>query len=56
MTTGRLAIGALVAALVLMIPFEQWWTRLLGLVCLFVFVVAGVFALASPELLDDGDE
>lgn len=56
MTTARLAIAAFGAALVLMIPFEAWWTRLLGLVCLFVFVVAGVFALASPERLEDGDE
>ena len=55
MTTGRIAIGAFLAALALMLPFEHWWTRLLGLICLFVFVIAGVFALASPERLDDGD-
>jgi hypothetical protein len=54
--TGKIAIGAFVAALALMIPFEPMWTHLLGLVFLFVFVVAGVFALAAPELLDDGDE
>ena len=55
MTTGRLAIGSFVVALALMIPFEYWWTRLLGLAFLFVFVVAGVFALATPELLDDDE-
>jgi len=54
-TTGRLAIGSFLVALALMIPFEYWWTRLLGLAFLFVFVVAGVFALATPELLDDDE-
>jgi hypothetical protein len=54
--TARIAIGAFVVALALMIPFEPMWTHLLGLVFLFVFVIAGVFALATPELLDDGDE
>ena len=56
MNLGRIAIGAFVVALTLMIPFEHWWTRLLGLTCLFVFVIAGVFALASPERLDEHDE
>ena len=55
MTTGRLAIGSFLVALALMIPFEHLWTHLLGLVFLFVFVVAGVFALATPELLDDDE-
>jgi len=54
--TARIAIGAFMVALALMIPFEGMWTHLLGLVFLFVFVIAGVFALATPELLDDGDE
>jgi hypothetical protein len=54
--TGRIALGAFVLALALMIPFEAMWTHLVGLVFLFVFVIAGVFALATPELLDDGDE
>ena len=52
---------ALVALLVLgsalMIPFEEWYTRLAGMACLFAFIVIGVFLVAEPVVLsgDDGD-
>ena len=48
-----LAAGALGFAL--LVAFELWFTRLLGVLGLFAFIVAGVFAIASPALLD-GDE
>ena len=53
--------GALVALLVagsaLMIPFEEWYTRLAGMACLFAFIVLGVFLVAEPAFLsrDAGD-
>jgi hypothetical protein len=51
------ALAALIAGYGLMIPFEAWFTRLLGVLALFAFVVAGVFAIATPALLErDGDD
>ena len=55
---SRLTLAALLAgalALLLMIPFEAWFTRLLGVLALFAFIVAGVFAIASPSFLEDED-
>jgi len=49
------ALGALTLASLLMIPFEWWFTRLIGVLLLFAFVVLGVFAIASPAPLV-GDE
>ena len=50
---------ALVALLVvgcgLMLPFEEWYTRLAGMACLFAFIVIGVFLIAEPRFLA-GDE
>jgi hypothetical protein len=45
-----------VIGVALMIPFEAWYTRLLGMGCLIAFVVVGVFVIASPEFLAHGDE
>ena len=39
----------------LMIPFEEWYTRLAGMACLFAFIVLGVFLVAAPDFLR-GDE
>ncbi len=52
----RLALAALVLGVLLLVPFDAWFTRLLGVLALFAFVVAGVFAIATPALLDDDDE
>ncbi|HZB77115.1 MAG TPA: hypothetical protein VE526_12880 [Solirubrobacteraceae bacterium] len=47
--------GALGFALLLV--FDFWFARVLGVLCLFAFIVTGVFAIASPALLDaDEDE
>ena len=50
---ATLATGALGA--LLMILFEEWFTRLLGVLALFAFIVVGVFAIASPSFLEDDD-
>jgi hypothetical protein len=53
-----LALGAFVLGVALMVPFEDTITRILGLALLFASIVAGVFAIATPELLadDEADE
>ena len=55
-TLTRAAIVAFVVGLVLMVPFESTLTRVLGLLCLFSFIVIGVFAIARPERLDGGSD
>jgi hypothetical protein len=57
MTLRRLVPTLLLLGLALMLPFDAWFTRLLGVLCLFGFVVAGVFLIANPEnLAADEDE
>lgn len=46
--------GALGFALLLV--FDFWFARVLGVLCLFAFIVTGVFAIASPALLDDDED
>ncbi len=48
---AMLALGAV--ALVTMLVFEATVTRVIGVVCLFGFIVAGVFAIATPEFLEE---
>ena len=43
------------AGVVLMICFEEWYTRTLGVLALFAFIVTGVFVIADPEFLDRDD-
>ena len=44
-------LGCLAAGLALMLAFESWITRLLGVLALFAFIVIGVFLIADPALL-----
>jgi uncharacterized membrane protein YkgB len=46
-----LMLGAFGLGLVLMVAFEHPLTRVLGLLCLFTFIVTGVFLIADPESL-----
>jgi hypothetical protein len=39
------------AGLLLMLLFEAWFTRLLGVAALFAFIVSGVFLIADPAFL-----
>jgi hypothetical protein len=47
-----LMLAALAIGVVLMFLFEEWYTRLVGVLALFTFVVAGVFAIAGSGMLD----
>jgi hypothetical protein len=51
---AALAAGALGFALLLVL--DAWFARVLGVLCLFTFIVAGVFAIASPALLDEDED
>jgi hypothetical protein len=46
------ALGCLVVGVVLMVVADVIW---LGVILLFAFVVAGVFAIADPEFLGRED-
>jgi hypothetical protein len=48
-----LALASFVLGVALMIPFEYTLTRIVGIAALFVAIVAGVFAIATPELLEN---
>ena len=48
-----IAVGCLVVGVVLMVVLDVIW---LGVVLLFVFIVAGVFAIADPNFLAGDDE
>ena len=50
------AVAAFVLGVALMIPFEATVTRIAGVLCLFAFIVIGVFAIATPERLGDPPE
>jgi hypothetical protein len=49
---GLVALGCFGLGVALMIPFEFWFTRVLGVGALFAAIVTGVFAIASPEFLE----
>lgn len=42
--------------LVLMLLFEAWVTRVIGVVALFAFIVSGVFLIADPAFLATDDD
>ena len=48
-------LGLLALGIVLMIPFEAWFTLLAGVLALFAFIITGVFMIASPAMLDRED-
>jgi len=49
-------MGSIALALPVMLLFEGIFTRLLGVILLFTFVVSGVFAIADHEFLSEDDE
>ena len=51
-----LMLGCLAVGLALMLAFESWITRLLGVLALFAFIVIGVFLIADPAFLAEEDE
>ena len=46
-------VASFVVGVVLMVAFESWVTRVLGVAALFAFIVAGVFVIADPGVLGD---
>ncbi len=40
----------------LMVPFEEWYTRVLGVAFLLAFIVGGAFAIAEPGFLSAEDD
>ena len=55
MSTRIAAVVLLGLGVAFMIPFEEWYTRLLGVACLIGFVVCGLFAVATPSYLERED-
>ena len=56
MRLGVVALACFVLGVALMIPFEYWFTRVLGVGALFAAIVVGVFAIATPDFLAAEDE
>jgi hypothetical protein len=59
--TGRsrgalLALASFVVGVGLMIPFEEWFTRLLGVGFLLAAIVGGAFLVAEPRFLSSDEE
>jgi hypothetical protein len=58
--SGRAVFGGmwvcLAIGLVLMLVFEAWYTRVLGVAGLFAFIVSGVFLIADPAFLTADDD
>jgi hypothetical protein len=48
--------GCLAVGLALMLAFESWITRLLGVLALFAFIVIGVFLIADPAFLAEDEK
>lgn len=51
-----LPVASLLAGVVLMVAFEHPVTRVLGLLCLFGFIVGGVFLIADPAFLREEED
>jgi hypothetical protein len=51
-----LMFACLGAGLLLMLLFEAWYTRLVGIAALFAFIVTGVFLIADPAFLTGDDD
>jgi hypothetical protein len=49
-------LGCLGVGLALMLAFESWITRLLGVLALFAFIVIGVFLIADPAFLAEEED
>jgi hypothetical protein len=50
------ALGSFVVGAALLFPFESTITRIVGIAALFAAIVGGVFAIATPELLEADEE
>ena len=55
-TAFALMMGGAAVGLPLMLIFESTITRVVGVLALLAFIVAGVFAIADPAFLDTEEE
>ena len=51
-----LLLATFAAAVVLMVAFEHVVTRVFGVLGLFAFIVGGVFLIADPAFLSQGED
>ena len=51
-----LLLATFAVAVVLMVGFEHVVTRVLGVLGLFAFIVGGVFLIADPAFLGQGED
>jgi hypothetical protein len=49
-------LACLGVGMLVMLLFEHWVTRVIGVTALFAFIVSGVFLIADPAFLAAGDE
>jgi hypothetical protein len=49
-------LGSFVVGVLLMVPFHEPITRILGVIALFTFIVSGVFLIADPAFLEREDD
>jgi hypothetical protein len=54
--SALLALGSFLLGVGLMIPFEEWYTRLLGVAFLLAAIVGGAFIIAEPGFLSADEE
>ena len=54
-TLRRLTPALLVLGLALMLPFKSTVPLVLGIACMFGFIVCGVFLIADPAFLEADD-
>lgn len=47
----RICLALGVVGVVIMFPFDAWYTRLVGMALLVGFVITGVFLIANPAYL-----
>jgi hypothetical protein len=49
-------LGSFAVGLVLMVAFENVFTRILGVLALFTFLITGVFLIADPVALGQEED
>jgi hypothetical protein len=54
--SALLALGSFLLGVGLMIPFEEWYTRLLGVAFLLAAIIGGAFIIAEPGFLSADEE
>jgi len=56
--SAALALSCFLLGVALMIPFEEWYTRLFGMAFLLAAIIGGAFVVAEPGFLasdEDGE-